>query len=92
MRRWRRHDPSRGTPGNTAAAAIADAVGLPTGLDGTSGRIWDPRRLLEHMTRDKKVAAGRVVFVLVRGIGEAFVGDDVDPAEVEALLTGAIAA
>ncbi len=68
------------------------AVGLPTGLDGTSGRIWDPRRLFEHMTRDKKVTAGRVVFVLVRGIGEAFVSDAVDPAEVEALLTGAIAA
>ena len=68
------------------------AVGLPTGLDGTSGRVWNPRRLLEHMTRDKKVAAGRVVFILVRGIGEAFVSDAVDPAEVEALLTGAIAA
>jgi 3-dehydroquinate synthase len=53
------------------------AIGLPTGLDGTRGRVWDPRRLLEHMTRDKKVAGGRVVFV---------------PAEVEALLTGAIAA
>ena len=68
------------------------AVGLPTGLDGASGRVWDPRRLFEHMTRDKKVAAGRVVFVLVRGIGEAFVSDAVDPAEVEALLTSAIAA
>ncbi len=68
------------------------AVGLPTGLDGTGGRVWDPRRLFEHMTRDKKVQAGRVVFVLVRGIGEAFVSDAVDPADVEALLTGAIAA
>ena len=67
------------------------AVGLPTGLDGTGGRIWDPRRLFEHMTRDKKVVAGRVVFILVRGIGKAFVSDTVDPAEVEALLTGAIA-
>jgi 3-dehydroquinate synthase len=72
------------------------AVGLPTGLDGTSeaasGRVWDPRRLLEHMSRDKKVVDGRVVFILVRGIGEAFISDSVDPAEVEALLTGAIAA
>jgi len=68
------------------------AVGLPTGLDGTRGRVWDPRRLLEHMTRDKKVADGRVVFVLARGIGEAFISDAVDPADVEALLTGAIAA
>ncbi len=68
------------------------AVGLPTGLNGGSGRVWDPRRLLEHMSRDKKVVAGRVVFILVRAIGEAFVCDAVDPAEVEALLTGAIAA
>jgi 3-dehydroquinate synthase len=68
------------------------AVGLPTGLDGTHGRVWDPRRLLEHMTRDKKVADGRVVFVLARGIGEAFISDTVDPTDVEALLTGAIAA
>ncbi len=76
------------------------AVGLPTGLDGSGGgagggaggRVWDPRRLLDHMSRDKKVVAGRVVFILVRGIGEAFISDAVDPAEVEALLTGAIAA
>ncbi len=72
------------------------AVGLPTGLDGTggraSGRVWDPQRLIEHMSRDKKVVGGRVVFILVRGIGEAFISDAVDPAEVEALLTGAIAA
>ena len=44
------------------------------------------------MTRDKKVVDGRVVFVLARGIGEAFVCDAVDPADVEALLTGTIAA
>jgi len=76
------------------------AIGLPTGLGGdtgqagggASGRVWDPRRLLEHMTRDKKVVDGRVVFVLARGIGEAFICDTVDPADVEALLTGAIAA
>ncbi len=68
------------------------SVGLPTGLDGTSGRVWDPRRLLDHMTRDKKVEDGRIVFVLTRGIGRAFLSDDVDPADVEALLTGAIAA
>jgi 3-dehydroquinate synthase len=68
------------------------SVGLPTGLDGASGRVWDPRRLLDHMTRDKKVVDGRIVFVLARGIGRAFLSDDVDPADVEALLTGAIAA
>jgi len=68
------------------------SVGLPTGLDGASGRVWDPRRLLDHMTHDKKVVDGRIVFILARGIGRAFLSDDVDPADVEALLTGAIAA
>ena len=68
------------------------AVGLPTGLDAPSGRAWSARALLEHMTRDKKVRDGRIVFVLARGIGDAFLSDAVDPAEVEALLTSTIAA
>ncbi|MCH8155855.1 MAG: 3-dehydroquinate synthase, partial [Proteobacteria bacterium] len=54
------------------------AVGLPTGLDTPSGRVWSARALLEHMTRDKKVRDGRIVFVLARGIGDAFLSDAVD--------------
>jgi 3-dehydroquinate synthase len=33
--------------------------------------------MLEAMGRDKKVAAGRIRFVLARGIGAAFVSDQV---------------
>lgn len=68
------------------------AVGLPTGLDHLPGRGWDVRRLLDHMSRDKKVADGRVTFVLMRGIGGAFLNREVPPEAVEALLTQALAA
>ena len=68
------------------------AVGLPTGLDAARGRTWSAQSLLAHMARDKKVRDGRIVFILARGIGRAFLSDEVDPADVEALLTSAIAA
>jgi len=68
------------------------ALGLPTGLDSVQGRVWDARRLIAHMHRDKKVRDGRVAFVLARGIGRAFVTDQVDLAAVETLLTDAAAA
>lgn len=68
------------------------AVGLPTGLEHVPGRAWSPARLLDHMSRDKKVRDGRLTFVLLRGIGRAFVSRDVAPEAVEALLTNALAA
>ncbi|HWK47449.1 MAG TPA: 3-dehydroquinate synthase [Stellaceae bacterium] len=49
------------------------AIGLPTRLDLGRGERFDPDRLLAHMQRDKKVADGRIGFVLTRGIGTAFV-------------------
>ena len=68
------------------------AVGLPTGLDHLPGRGWDVHRLLDHMSRDKKVQDGRVAFVLMKGIGGAFLDPEVPPQSVEALLTQALAA
>lgn len=68
------------------------AVGLPTGLEADPARIWNVSSLLAHMSRDKKVKDGRITFVLTRGIGKAFVSDNVALADVEALLTSAIAA
>lgn len=63
------------------------AVGLPT---APPRRSWSVDRLMDHMTRDKKVAGGRVTFILVRGIGKAFVASNVDPAEAAAVLDAAI--
>ncbi|MDZ7713718.1 MAG: hypothetical protein U5L06_11715 [Rhodovibrio sp.] len=44
------------------------------------------------MSRDKKVADGRVTFVLMNGIGGAFLNREVPPEAVETLLTQALAA
>ncbi|MCH8213722.1 MAG: 3-dehydroquinate synthase, partial [Proteobacteria bacterium] len=41
---------------------------------------------------DKKVRAGKLTFVLVRGIGKAFIAHDVDPGDVGAVLENAVAA
>jgi 3-dehydroquinate synthase len=68
------------------------AIGLPTGLDAVGGQAWSAAGLIDHMRRDKKVAGGKTHFVLVRGIGQAFVSRDVDPKDVEALITGQLAA
>ena len=66
-------------------------VGLPTGFDSFPERVWDPERLIEHMRRDKKVAGGGIAFVLVRGIGQAFVHRAVEIEEVRKLLAEAVA-
>jgi shikimate kinase/3-dehydroquinate synthase len=44
------------------------------------------------MTRDKKVQAGRIAFVLVRGIGKAFVSREVPLEDVRRLLRDALQA
>ena len=41
------------------------------------------------MGHDKKAQAGRPRFVLTRGIGQAFAGAEVAPAELAALLEAA---
>jgi 3-dehydroquinate synthetase len=43
-------------------------------------------RLMTLIAQDKKVKRGKLTFILVRGIGNAFVENDVDPAEVRAFL------
>ena len=41
--------------------------------------------------QDKKVARGKLTFILARGIGNAFVAPDVDAAEVRAFLAEKLA-
>ncbi len=67
-----------------------DAVGLPTSPRGMVAADA-AGRLVDHMAQDKKVRDGRIVFVLARGIGEAFVSDEVDPGEARAVLDEALA-
>jgi len=70
------------------------AHGMPTGLDAGAftGRILDPAALIDHMAADKKVKDGRIRFVLARGIGKAFVAEDVALGAVRELLDRAAAA
>ncbi len=46
----------------------------------------DAGELVRHMAQDKKVARGKVAFILVRGIGEAFMTRDVALDTVEEFL------
>jgi len=66
-------------------------IGLPTGFESFPERHWDPDRLIAHMRQDKKVAGGKITFILVRGIGQAFVHRDVDIEEVRKMLAESIA-
>jgi 3-dehydroquinate synthase len=68
------------------------AVGLPTGTNFTNSMVWSPNRLIDHMAKDKKVSGGRMTFILVHGIGKAFVTRDVPADELAAFMEGAVAA
>jgi len=64
-----------------------EQTGLPTRIEQIGGFTAEPRQLLEFMRRDKKAESGRLRLVLVRGIGQAFVMDNVPAEAVEAVLT-----
>jgi 3-dehydroquinate synthase len=61
------------------------AVGLAAGL-GELNRRFSAARLVGHMRHDKKVRDGKLTFVLVRGIGQAFTSREVPEAAVVDLL------
>ncbi len=70
-----------------------EKIGLPTHVPPHPTGAWNAKTLIAHMGRDKKVQAGRTSFILVRGIGDAFVTNEVDKAELTHLLdTLAVAA
>jgi len=62
------------------------AAGLPTRPSDVPALRTDPDRLMTLIAQDKKVARGKLTFILARGIGQAFVERDVDPAQVRAFL------
>ncbi len=61
-------------------------VGLPTELAHVPGGVGDVDGLMAAIGQDKKVARGKLTFILARGIGESFIAKDVDPAAVRAFL------
>ncbi|WP_394067614.1 3-dehydroquinate synthase [Xanthobacter aminoxidans] len=63
-----------------------EAVGLPTKISDVPGELPDTDGLMTLIAQDKKVSRGALTFILVRGIGEAFIAKDVNPDEVRAFL------
>ncbi|MFG1418285.1 3-dehydroquinate synthase [Xanthobacter sp. V0B-10] len=66
-----------------------EAAGLPTRISDVPGALPDTDGLMALIAQDKKVSRGALTFILARGIGEAFVAKDVDPAQVRAFLAEA---
>ncbi|SNS36350.1 3-dehydroquinate synthase [Sphingomonas laterariae] len=66
-------------------AAHLTAAGLPASLKA-AGVDAPGAALVAHMMHDKKMAGGRLPFLLARGIGQTFLAKDVDLAEVAAFL------
>jgi 3-dehydroquinate synthase len=67
------------------------AIGLETGLGHIQGVNWQAETLVNHMGRDKKVRDGHMTFVLVKGIGEAFLSRDVNLDDLIATLEDMVA-
>ncbi|GGO25009.1 3-dehydroquinate synthase [Gemmobacter aquaticus] len=68
------------------------SMGMKVDVADIPGELPGPEALLELMGQDKKVQDGKLRFILARGIGEAFVADDVPSDKVLDVLTNAIAA
>jgi len=66
------------------------AVGLPTRLSNVPALRTDADALMKLIAQDKKVQRGTLNFILVRGIGQAFVARDIDPAQVRDFLEQAL--
>jgi 3-dehydroquinate synthase len=66
------------------------AMGMMTDLADIPGDLPDADALLTMMGQDKKVVDGRLRFILARGIGTAFVADDVPLDVVRGVLNDAL--
>ncbi len=76
-------DPSR-------VRAHLRAMGMKVDIADIPGDLPGPEALLALMAQDKKVIDGRLRFVLARGIGQAFVAEDVAADQVLRLLSDAL--
>jgi len=63
------------------------AVGLPTHIRQVSNMHVSVDMLMDLIGQDKKVKRGKLTFILARGIGQSFIANDVDPAQVRTFLT-----
>jgi 3-dehydroquinate synthetase len=75
----------------TRAIRHLTAVGLPTRIRDIPGPLAPVDRLMELIAQDKKIKRGKLTFILLRGIGAAFIETDVEAAEVRAFLSEKLA-
>ena len=61
-------------------------AGLPVSLAEVAGGVPDADRLMDLMAQDKKVKRGKLTFILLRDIGDAYIASDIDPAPLRAFL------
>jgi 3-dehydroquinate synthase len=73
------------------AIAHLAAVGLPTRLKDIPGPQLSVDQLMDLIAQDKKVKRGMLTFILVRGIGQAFIETGVDAREVRVFLSEKLA-
>lgn len=78
-------DPSR-------VRAHLRAMGTKVDLADIAGDLPDAEALIALMGQDKKVMDGTINYIMVRGIGQAFVTADVDANVVKTVLKEALAA
>ena len=67
------------------------AAGLPTAPPGNDASAARRDMLIARMRRDKKARSGRIVLVLARAIGEAFLHGETPEGDLAALLDGVLA-
>jgi 3-dehydroquinate synthase len=72
----------------TRLQAHLAACGLPASMAQVGNGAFDAQALIEAMGQDKKVKAGKMRFILARGLGDTYIAEDVTP---EALLPFLIA-
>jgi 3-dehydroquinate synthase len=61
-------------------------LGMPIDLRALPFANWTSDLLMKHMMKDKKLKDGKVTFVLVRQIGEAFLSRDVEDHDLKIYL------
>jgi 3-dehydroquinate synthase len=76
-------------PGQDAERFIAHlkTVGLPSAIGDIAGARPTAGELIRHMAHDKKVTDGQLTFILLKGLGQAFVTRDVPLEAVKSALT-----
>ncbi len=76
-------DPSR------VRAHLRD-MGMKVDLADIEGDLPNAAKLIDLMRQDKKVIDGAINYIMARGIGDAFVTDQVDPDIVKTVFTEAL--